>query len=478
MIDMAEEVATSTIWRPQYRMDGSLGPQFALMMCPADEIFFGGSRGGGKTAAMLGHWLGHANKYGSKARGIFFRRRFTQLQEVQRQASELFPKLGAVYSKSDVTWTFPNGATLRLGHLWDSQAADSYQGWALTWICFEELTNWPSLEPMDKMRGCLRSSDGVRCVMLATGNPGGPGHNVVKQRYVDPAPGGFQPLTDPETGQTRVFIPSRLEDNPALMRNDPGYERRLMALGNPQLVRAWRYGDWAVTFGGAFDDLWRPDKHVIRPFPFPPGYTFRRSFDWGSAAPSAFQMWAISDGSPIRELGGFVFPRGSTILFGEWYTVAKDQAGNPKPNVGLRLTNQALGRGIAERSKGRAWSGCVADPSIFAEPGRESIYADMQKGAREAGLGFTFTRADNERVAGWQKMREMMEAAAADVPERAGLWVMDNCTNFLRTVPALQRDDARPDDIDTDQEDHHADSARYLVMSRSRKMVQGTYSVG
>jgi hypothetical protein len=56
------------------------------------------------------------------------------------------------------------------------------------------------LEPMNKMRGCLRSSDGVRCMMLATGNPGGPGHNLVKQRYVDPAPGGYVPLTDPETG--------------------------------------------------------------------------------------------------------------------------------------------------------------------------------------------------------------------------------------------------------------------------------------
>jgi hypothetical protein len=448
------------------------------MMCPADEIFFGGSRGGGKTSAMLGHWIGHAQKYGSKARGIFFRRRFKQLHEVQRQASELYPKLGAVYSKGDATWTFPNGAMLQLRHLWDADAASEYQGWSLTWICMEELTNWPTLEPMNKMRGSLRSSDGVRCVMLATGNPGGPGHNVVKQRYVDPAPGGYVPITDPETGDVRVFIPSRLEDNLALVRNDPGYERRLMGLGNPQLVKAWRWGDWNVTFGGAFDDLWVPDKHIIRPFSFPPGYGFRRSFDWGSAAPSAFQMWAISDGTPIREHGGFVYPRGSMILFGEWYTVAKDAAGNVKPNVGLRLTNRVLGRGIAERSKGRAWSGCVADPSIFAEPGRESIYADMQKGAKEAGLSFQFQPADNDRIAGWQRMRDLLENAAEAIPERPGMWVMDNCVHFLRTVPGLQRDDSRPDDIDTEQEDHHADCARYASQSRNRKVIQHPYAVG
>jgi hypothetical protein len=465
----AEEPATTTIWKPQYRADGSLGPQFALLMCPADEMFFGGSRGGGKTSAMIGHWIGHANKYSAKARGIFFRRRFKQLEEVQRQCNELFPKLGATYGKAEAVWTFPNGATLRLRHLWDADAASEYQGWSTTWICMEELTNWPNLDAMNRMRGTLRSSDGVKCVMLATGNPGGPGHNVVKARYIDPAPGGYVPITDPESGETRVFIPSRLEDNLALVRNDPNYERRLMALGNAQLVKAWRWGDCNTTFGGAFDDLWQPDKHVLRPFPFPSGFTFRRSFDWGSAAPSSLQMWAISDGTPIREMGGFVFPRGSMIHFAEWYTVAKGANGEVKPNVGVRLTNQALGRGIAERSIGRVWSGCVADPSIFAEPGRESIHADMSKGAREINQSLAFSPANNDRITGWQRMRDMIENAAADVPEKRGMWVFENCIHFLRTVPTLQRDESRLDDIDTDQEDHCGDSARYMAMSGGQR---------
>src|SRR4029450_3688818 len=110
-------------------------------------------------------------------------------------------------------------------------------------IFMEELVQWPNLDALNKIRGTLRSSDGVKCVLLATGNPGGSSHNLVKNRYIDPAPDGYLPIVDQETGMTRVFIPSRLEDNLALVRNDPFYERRLMALGNPQLVRAWRYGD-------------------------------------------------------------------------------------------------------------------------------------------------------------------------------------------------------------------------------------------
>lgn len=467
-----------TVWKPQYRADGSRGPQFALLTCPYTEVFFGGARGGGKTSGMLGHWLAHAQRYGSKARGVFFRRRFKQLEEVQRQCNELFPKLGASYGKAEAMWTFPNGATLRLRHLWDAQAAESYQGWALTWICLEELTNWPTLEPMNKLRGCLRSSDGVKCVMMATGNPGGPGHNVVKARYIDPAPAGYTPITDAESGEVRVFIPSRLEDNQALVRADPMYERRLMALGNPQLVKAWRFGDWATTFGGAFDDLWHPDRHVVRPFQIPPGFTYRRAFDWGSSRPSALLMFAVSDGSPIFEMGGFVFPRGSLILFAEWYTVAKDSGGNVKPNEGLRLTNQALGHGIADLCRDKEWSGCVADPAIFAEMGRESIYAEIKKAAAERRHNLVFTRANNDRVGGWQRMRDMLENAATDRPEKPGLWVFNTCVNFLRTVPTLQRDENKPDDVDTDQEDHAADACRYAANSTPKTLVEGRMRLG
>jgi hypothetical protein len=134
-----DDVETQTIWRPQYRADGTRGPQFSLLTCPYDEIFFGGARGGGKTSGMLGHWLGHAQRYGSKARGVFFRRRYKQLEEVQRQANELFPKLGATYTKSEYMWTFPNAATLKLRHLWDAQAAEEYLGHSYTWVCMEEL---------------------------------------------------------------------------------------------------------------------------------------------------------------------------------------------------------------------------------------------------------------------------------------------------------------------------------------------------
>jgi hypothetical protein len=336
-------------WKPQP------GPQTALLQCPADEIFFGGSRGGGKSSGVLGHWISHAGRYGKAARGLLVRRRYRQLDEIQRQAEELYPKLGAKLTRmgSSYLWTFPDGASIRFAHFWDVAACEQFHGFAFNWLCFEEVTNWPTHDAMNRMRATLRSAEGVRSVMLATGNPGGPGHVVTKSRWVDPAPGGYRVLTDPETGLTRVFIPSRLEDNPALTEADPTYEQRLMAVGNAQLVKAWRWGSWDLTFGGYFDDIWTPSRHVLKPFKIPAGWTYRRSFDWGSAKPYSLGMFAVSPGAVVDDR---YFPKGSLVRFSELYGVAKNPDGTVRPNEGLRLNNIALGERIANVSRG-PWHG-------------------------------------------------------------------------------------------------------------------------
>jgi len=50
--------------------------------------------------------------------------------------------------------------------------------------------------------------------------------------------------------------------------------------------------------------------------------------------------------------------------------------------------------------------------------------------------------------------------------ERPALFVFSTCNDFIRTVPLLQHDADRPEDLDTESEDHVADEARYACMSR------------
>lgn len=230
------------IWKPQP------GPQTWLLQCPIGEIFFGGARGGGKSDAMIGDWLQHQALYGKEAKGVWFRRSQPEIEEAQARMLSIFPQVSATYHAQSRTWTFPNGATLKLRYLERDQDATRYQGHQYNWIGLDELPTWKSPVAVDMLRATLRSAAGVPTRMVATGNPGGVGHDWCKARFIDPAP----PLTPfvGADGQTRVFIPSRLADNRILTTADPTYVDRLRASGPEWLVRAWLDGDWDAALEG------------------------------------------------------------------------------------------------------------------------------------------------------------------------------------------------------------------------------------
>ncbi len=453
---------SNIIWRPQP------GPQEALLACPIQDILFGGARGGGKTGGAIGMWLAHAGRYGSAAIGVFFRRQFRDLGGLQTQMTRFFRPLGAIWRQRDSMWIFPNGATLLLRHIWDERDADSYQGHEYTFLCFEEVGQWPSPKPIDMLRATLRSTAGVKPILLLTGNPGGAGHQWLKNRYIIHAPNGYRPIVAPDTGELRVFIPSKLSDNAILLNADPNYARRLQQVGGPALVKAWLNGDWDIVAGGFFDDIWNPEKHVLPQFRVPDEWQYRRAFDWGSSRPAALGVWAVADGiTAPKDLPDFCPPKGSIVLAGELYTVSKDGSGDVVPNVGLEWTNDKLGAEMAKTTKavtnGRGCRVSVADPSIWKREGGPSIYDQMKAGAKVEADDWGFVKADNSRISGWQMMRTMLRQAAAERAEGPGLWVMDNNPEWLRTVPVLQRDRDKIDDVDTEGEDHHGDQTRYAV---------------
>jgi hypothetical protein len=456
------------LWRPQP------GPQTAGLLCPAREILLGGGRGSGKSDTLLARWVLHAQLYGADAVGAIFRREYRQLEELKRRCNQLFPRLGAVFNKTASIWTFPNGATLRFGHLWDERDADGYHGFSFSFIGIEEAGNWPTPGAINRIRATLRSPAGVPVEIIFTANPGGPGAGWLKARFVTPAPAGYSRIVDPDTGQERCFIPSTIEDNPILRENDPAYESRLKEVGSPALFKAWRYGDWDAQPSGYFDDVWVPRRQIVPTFKVPVGWRWRRSFDYGTAAPASLGLWCVSDGSPLPQLKDRSFPRGSLIRVTELYTVVRDRSGNAIPNQGQRIVNSELGAMIAHKCGNIDFEISVADPSIFTEHGQPSTYASLREGAKQVRGSIKFDEAFNGRIVGWQMMRDLLAESAKERPERPGLWVMDNCTEFLRTVPSLQSDRLRPDDIDTTQEDHCGDDCRYMCSAKLRRLVVGT----
>jgi hypothetical protein len=233
------------VWAPQP------GPQTYLLTCPVEDALFGGARGGGKSDALLGDWISHASSSKGKAAGVLFRRTTPQLEELIHRSKQIYPALGAHWIAGTKTWVMPCGSRLKMRWLERDEDADNYQGHQYTWEGWDELGNWPNPDPVDKLRACLRSPSGVPCVSRSSANPGGTGHQWLKERYVMPAP-PMKPFFDEERRVWRVFIPSKLSDNKKLTEADPNYIDRIKSSGPPWLVRAWLDGDWDASAGDSF----------------------------------------------------------------------------------------------------------------------------------------------------------------------------------------------------------------------------------
>jgi hypothetical protein len=438
---------TVIVWQPQP------GPQTALLTCPVFEVFYGGARGGGKTQGMLGDFASHAGEFGAEANGLMIRRTRVELADTIEKSKAIYGPIGAKFHEQDKYWRFPDGAKLTFAYLERDADAEAYQGHGYTRIYVEEIGNFPDPKPIRKLFAALRSGGGVPVGFRATGNPGGAGHQWVKGRYIDPAPKGYQIIRDEETGLERVFIPAKVSDNQILMENDPGYVNRLKSSGSASLVKAWLDGDWDVV-EGAFFDGWMSTAHVIRPLALPQSWTRFRALDWGFAKPFSVGWYAISDGELPQ------FPKGAIIKYREWY-------GKKEPNVGIRLDAEDLGRGVLEREKddppahngGRRLG--VADPSIFAEDGGPSIAERMSN------VGCAWYPADNKRIPGWDQVRSRLQGEDdIGTGNRPMLYFFETCIDSIRTIPALQHDETKAEDLDTDGEDHAADETRYACMSR------------
>jgi hypothetical protein len=363
---------------------------------------------------------------------------------------------------------FWNGSKIYLCHCKDEKDIYKYQGAEIHVLLIDELTHFT-----ETMYRFLRNR--VRMVGIAipagyTGrfprilcgaNPGNIGHLWVKATFiVGRVPLAIETMAPVEGGMTRQFVPARLEDNPSMSSDDPGYELRLEGLGSRSLVQAMRWGDWDVI-EGAFFDCWSHKKHVVTPFTVPKEWLRFRSGDWGSASPFSFGWWGVvTDAYKTPE--GVWLPRGCMVRYREWYGM---QPG--KPNVGLKLPAEKVGARLweLEQDDPKLAYG-VLDPSAFKQDGGPSIAERITIGS---GRKVHFREADNARVpgrgamGGWDQVRARM---IGDADGRAMIVFFAICHDTIRTVPALQHDSARPEDVDTDTEDHAGDDVRYACMSR------------
>ena len=192
-------------------------------------------------------------------------------------------------------------------------------------------------------------------------------------------------------------------------------------------------------------------RHVIAPFEIPEHWARIRACDWGSARPFSVGWYAVSDGGlPAIE-------RGAMVKYREWYGMREGEY-----NTGVKMTAEEVAYGIRFREGKEKMDDAVIDPSAFASDGGPSIAERMHT------AGVLFRPGDNARVArsgalgGWDQLRARLKGTG----ERPLLVMFSTCVHTIRTIPALQHDPLKAEDVDTESEDHAADETRYACMSR------------
>jgi len=224
-------------WKPQPKQE-------IVLRRIEDEILYGGARGGGKTDAGMAWLMYDLDK--PKYRALVIRQHAVDLSDWIDRAKDFYSGAGGRFTGDK--FTFPSGAIIKTGHLADKDAYQKYQGHEYQKILIEELTHISRESNYEKLLASCRSTVmGIKSQIFCTTNPDGAGYEWVKERWSIPDIPDMDKIykTVNEDGDlTRVFVPSTMDDNQVLMESDPKYVKKIEAIKDEELRRAWRDGSW------------------------------------------------------------------------------------------------------------------------------------------------------------------------------------------------------------------------------------------
>jgi len=494
----------------------------------AHYTLYHGARGPGKTITQIMRFrLRVGMGYGAFWRGVIFDREYKNLSDIVAQGKRFLLAFGDgcrfLSSASEFKFVWPTGEELLLRHAKTLEDYENFHGHEYPFIGFNELTKHPTPDLHDKLLSTNRSSfdperdtpkatdktgkfvigeDGevkyltangkplppIPLEVFSTTNPSGPGHNWVKRRFINVAPDGVmvrrtQLIFNPKTRQeepftlTQVAIFGSYKENPYL---DPKYVAELNSISDPNLKAAWLQGSWDVMAGGALDDLWNRECHIIPRFTVPENWPIDRAFDWGSTAPFSVGWFTVANGEEVTLPNGAKWTpvAGSIIQIAEWY--GSEEIGS---NKGLKMSSGDIAKGINKIEEAlvaykfihKLPSPGPADNQItqmlqegvdtlaksMSDEGVEWIASDKSKGSRVVGLQLMRDRLDNSLKC-----------------EKSGFYVMNNCIATIEILPTLARDDKNPQDVDSEQEDHIWDMIRYRILKDGSRAAHKDLKMG
>lgn len=400
-------------WRPSSEAQGK------ALASNAYELLFGGACGGGKTEFLLIDAMKQVTK--SKYHAILMRNTFPELENsLILRSHEYYPSLGGRYNSQLHRWTFPAGSIIQFGYSENDVDIQKYKSAEFAYIGLDESTTFSEFQInyiITRNRCTDKRVD--KRIRLAS-NPTGRSHAWHKNRFITNRK-PFISYIDERTGLDYTFIPSLAKDNKVLMETDPEYVKKLERLPEKER-KALLLGDWDV-FEGMFFSEWNSEFHVIEPCDIPSTWRKFRCIDHGRAKPTAC-LWGAIDYD------------GRVIIYREYYAAKRDADENAKH--------------IADLSAGEVYVFTVLDSACYSKTGTGETIAEIYERN-----GVIAEPSPKNRLAGWALIHEYLRG---NPPKMV---FFNTCGNAIRTIPELQHDNKRIEDIDTDGDDHVCDALSY-----------------
>lgn len=204
---------------------------------------------------------------------------------------------------------------------------------------------------------------------------------------------------------------------------------------NPDRYKVVGLGEYGVP-GGVYFDEFRSDIHIVEPFTIPDDWRIYRTIDYGLDMLACY--WIAVDS------------HNKLYVYKELY------------QSNLIISDAA--KSISDMTTEKIYD-TMAPPDLWnrrQETGKSAAEIFNENGV-------CLTKADNDRVQGWYNLKEWLKPYEDEFGEMtANLVITKNCTNLIRCLPQIQRDEKNPNDVATDPHEltHSCDSLRYYIAGR------------
>lgn len=418
-------------------------------------IGYGGARGGGKSHWLLAQMGADDCQRLPGLKCLLLRKvGKANLEHFEDLRRRLFGKLGHEFSAFRGILSFHNGSRIIAGHFQNEKDIDAYLGLEYDVIGIEEATTLTARKYQDITTCCRTSKPNWRPRIYSTTNPGGVGHAWYRTRFV-------APMLEWRETETR-FIAARVTDN---RWNNPEYVRVLQGLSGWQ-KRAWLEGDWDIAAGQYFTTL-RREVHVVEDFDDTRAREWFLALDYGFAHYTVALLGCVDGDGNL-----FVVDEHAERLWLPQRHAAAIKAMLARhrinANNGLRSSGKLETRPLEIADLKRI----VAGADVFSRQSDGTTIA-----AQYAQHGLSLRVANTDRINGWAEI--LQRFGDVDGGIRPTLFIHKRCGRLIETLPTLQHDPNRPEDVlkvDADEEgvggDDAADALRYLVATKSRAVTQ------